>query len=176
MNKVQDLDRKMLQELPQEKLLDVFFMHVRNIWRVDGLYFLGIERQFGTEAATRIDADCWRLMGKLEARELTKLLDIENRDVAALLQVLRNTSWSLYQEEKEIDALPTRGIYRVTKCRTQETRMRKGLGEFPCKNVRFSYLNSFVTEFNSKIRVTCRICPPDKHSRNVWCEWEFTLR
>jgi len=169
-------DREMLKSMPQERLLDLFFMHIRNLWRVDGLYFLGIEEKFGTGAATQIDADCWKVMGKLEARELKNLLTTEKSDIPSLMYALQNTSWSLYQEKKKIEASRTKGVYRVTKCRTQETRIQKGLGEFPCKNVRFSYLKSFAEEFNPNIEVNCRICPPSKHPKNVWCEWEFVLR
>jgi len=169
-------DRQLLKKLPKEKLLDLFFMHIKNLWRVDGLYFLGIEEKFGTQAATQIDVDCWKVMGKLEARELKNLLRIEKNDIPSLMHALKNTSWSLYQEEKQIETSPTKGTFRVTKCRTQETRIHKGLGEFPCKNVRFSYLKSFAEEFNPKAVVNCRTCPPGKHPKNVWCEWEFVLR
>jgi len=160
--------------MPKERLLDLFFMHVRNLWRVDGLYFLGIEEKFGTDAATEIDTNCWNVMGKLEARELKNLLKIEKNDIPSPMHALLNTSWSLYPEEKQIEISSTRAMFRVTKCRTQQTRILKGLSEFPCKSVRFSYLKSFAEEFNPKIKVYCRVCPPDKHSKNVWCEWEFT--
>ena len=166
----------MLNKMSKDALLNLFHMHIRNIWRVDGLYFLGIEEKFGTEAATQIDTDCWKVLGKLEARELKTLLKLEKNDIPSLMFALQNTSWSLYQEQKEIEVSATRGIYRVVKCRTQQTRISKGLGEFPCKNVRFSYLKSFAEEFNPDIKVNCQICPPSKHPENVWCQWEFALK
>jgi len=168
-------DRQMLKAMTKEKVLDLFFMHVKNLWRVDGLYFLGIEEKFGTEAATQIDTNCWKTMGKLEARELKNLLSLKKNDIPAFMQALRNTSWSLYQEEKQIESSLSKGVYKVIKCRTQQTRINKGLGEFPCKNVRFSYLKSFAQEFNPNIKVNCHICPPGAHPKNIWCEWEFTL-
>jgi len=168
-------DRQMLKAIPQEQLLDLIFMHIRNLWRVDGLYFLGIEEKFGTQAATQIDSNCWKIMGKLEARELKTLLQMEKNDIPSFMHALQNTSWSLYQEEKEIETSQTKGVFRVTKCRTQQTRIQKGLGEFPCKNVRFSYLKSFAEEFNPNIKAKCQICPPSLHPDDVWCEWEFTI-
>jgi len=167
-------DYEMLKNLPTEILLNLFHMHIRNLWRVDGLYFLGIEERFGTEAATQIDTDCWKLLGKLEARELKSLLNIGKNDIPTLMYALRNTSWSLYQEEKHVEASPSKGVYRVTKCRVQESRISKAQGIFPCKNVRFSYIKAFVEEFNPKIKVKCRAAPPDERPENVWCEWEFT--
>jgi len=171
----EEQDRKMLSSVPKEKLLDLFFLHIRNLWRIDGLYFLGIEEKFGTNAATEIDADCWKLMGKIEARELKETLGIKENDLPSLLEILRNTSWALYQTKKEIDVTKTRIVFRVTECRIQEARIRKGLGIFPCKQVRFGYLKSFAEELNPKIEVVCKACPPDKRAQGFWCEWEFRL-
>jgi hypothetical protein len=168
-------DYEMLKNMPIEKVLSLFHMHIRNLWRVDGLYFLGIEEKFGTEAATQIDTKCWEILGKLEARELKKLLHIHKNDIPALMYALRNTSWSLYQEDKQIEESLSTAIYRVTKCRVQEVRISKTLDVFPCKSVRFSYLKAFVEEFNPNIKVNCRVAPPDARPKNVWCEWEFRL-
>lgn len=169
-------DLRILGTMSKEKLLSLFFLHIKNLWRVDGLYFLGIEEKFGTKAATEIDASCWKIMGKIEARELKEMLDIKKNHVAALIQTLRKTSWSLYQTEKESEASIEKGVLRVNYCRTQETRISKGLDEFPCKQVRFGYLQSFSKEFNPNIEVVCRTCPPDPHPENLWCEWEFKLK
>src|SRR4030042_988781 len=65
-------DRKTLEKMPTEKLLDYFFLQIRNLWRVDGLYFLGVEKRFGTEVATEIDAAVWETMAAIEAKSLQK--------------------------------------------------------------------------------------------------------
>jgi len=168
-------DRKMLSSIRKEKLFDLFLLHIKNLWRIDGLYFLGIEEKFGTNAATEIDANCWKLMGKIEARELKEALEIKENNLSSLLKILRNTSWALYQTRKDIDATKTSVVFRVTECRIQEARIRKGLSIFPCKQVRFGYLKSFAEELNPKIEVICRVCPPDKKIKDTWCEWEFKL-
>lgn len=169
-------DRDRLSKMSKETLLSLFFLQIRNLWRVDGLYFLGIEKEVDTETATRIDANCWRTMGKLEARQLKKTLGTKETDVGALIETLRNTSWALYQTEKESKASAEKGTFQVTRCRTQETRLNRGMEEFPCRNVRLGYLESFTEEFNSEIHVSCKSCPPDRRVNDVWCKWEFTLR
>lgn len=168
-------DREMLKKVSKETLVDLISMHVRNIWRVDGLYFQGIEERFGSKAASQIDTNCWKVLGKLEARELKTLLNIERDDIPGLMYALKNTSWSLYQEEKLIETSLSKGVYKVKKCRIQETRIHKALGVFPCKCVRFSYLKSFAEEFNPAIEVNCRVCPPGERPENIWCQWEFNL-
>lgn len=168
-------DREMLGEMPREKLLDLFFLQIRNIWRVDGLYFLGIEERFGTQAATEIDRGCWRTMARLEARALSRVLGLKADTIDSFMALLRNSSWALDLVRKEVETSPRRGLLRVVECRTQNTRVTKGLGEFPCKPVRQAYLEGFAKELNPEIQVRCVTCPPDEHPPGTWCEWEFTL-
>jgi len=169
-------DREMLAEMPREKLLDLFFLQVRNIWRVDGLYFLGIEKRFGTQAATEIDRECWNTMATLESRALSKVLGLSADTIDSFMTLLRNSSWALDVAQKEVETSSDKGVFRVVECRTQKTRIAKGLGEFPCKPVRQGYLESFAMESNLNIQVRCVTCPPDEHPSGTWCEWEFTMR
>jgi hypothetical protein len=169
-------DRKTLAEMPMEKLLDYFFLQIRNIWRVDGLYFLGIEKRFGTEAATEIDASVWATMATIEAKSLQRMYKIgENPDVATIIDLLRKSSWALDQPFKTIEINDKRATLSIDKCRTQEARLSKGLCEFPCKKVRFGYLRNFAKTLNPKVEVNCLVCPPDKHPKDLWCKWEFKL-
>jgi len=169
-------DREMLEKMPKEKLFDYFFLQIRNIWRVDGLYFLGIEKKFGTEAATEIDAGVWETMAAIEAKSLQRMFKIsENPDLATVIGLLRKSSWTLDQPFKTIEASDKRATLSIDKCRTQEARLSKGLREFPCKKVRFGYLRTFAKTLNPKIEVNCLVCPPDEHPKNLWCRWEFAL-
>jgi hypothetical protein len=169
-------DRKMLASMPAERLLDYLFLQVRNLWRVDGLYFLGIEKKFGTEAAAEIDAGVWEVMAGIEAKSLQKTFKVgENPDVAKIMELLQKSSWALDQPFKTTEIGNKRAVLSVDRCRTQETRSSKGLGEFPCKKVRFGYLKNFAKTLNPKVKVKCLVCPPDKHPQDSWCKWEFTL-
>jgi hypothetical protein len=169
-------DRKMLMQMPKEQLIEVFLLQMRNLWAVDGLYFLGIEEKFGTENATDIDKNVWEVMGKLEARRLKEIIKIESNDIPSIMNALKHTSWSLDLENKEIAIEKDRGVFRNKNCRVQNTRMKKGLSEFPCKHVRWGYLKSFAKELNPDIEVKCNVCPPDEHPENLWCDWEFEIK
>lgn len=169
-------DREMLAKMPMEKLLDFFFLQIRNLWRVDGLYFLGIEKRFGTEAATGIDAGVWETMAQIEAKSLQRMFKVgENPDVHTIIELLRRSSWALDQPFKTVEISDKKATLSVDRCRTQEARLGKGLGEFPCKKVRFGYLKNFAITLNPKVEVNCTVCPPDKHPKDLWCKWEFTL-
>jgi hypothetical protein len=169
-------DRGMLAKMPIEKLLDFFFLQIRNLWRVDGLYFLGIEKKFDTEAATEIDSSVWEAMAQIEARSLQKMFQAgENPDIPTIIDLLHKSSWALDQPFKAIELGDKRAILSVDRCRTQEARLSKGLCEFPCKKVRFGYLKNFAKTLNPKVEVNCLVCPPDKHPKDLWCKWEFKL-
>jgi len=173
MSYISEEDRTLLKSLPEEKLIEVMMFNNRNVWRVDGLYFLGIEREFGTDAAAAIDAHVWNIMGTLEARTLKGILKLKESTVSVVMEALQYTSWALDQHEKVITVEDNTGILKILNCRTQVTRLNKGLPEFPCKKVRHSYLANFAKEINPRIKCLCVCCPPDEHTGDVWCEWHF---
>jgi hypothetical protein len=169
-------DVKLISLLPKEKIPEYIFMQLRNLWAADGLYFLGIEELNGTEVATKIDAQVWAVMGKIEARKLKEFLGITGTDIPSMMNALQYTTWALDLEDKEIIIKKDHAVIRNVRCRVQNTRLSKGLKEFGCKPVRFGFLKAFAKEFNPDIVVKCTVCPPDNHPENLWCQWEFTLK
>ena len=168
-------EKKLIDDIHEKKLANFIFMHIRNMWAVDGFYYLFIEEKYGTEVATEIDRKVWEVMGKIEARKIKQLFNINGNDIPSFMKALSYSGWSMDLEEKEIIIEKDKGILRNIKCRVQNTRLKNGLTEFGCKPVRWDFLKSFAKEFNSDIDVTCNVCPPDKHPDNLWCEWVFTL-
>ncbi len=171
-----DAERRTLLKLSPEQLVDLLLAQTRNLWAVDGLYFLGIEERYGTEAAADVDRHVWETMGRIEASRLRKTLGVEGNDLTTMLTVLRHTSWMMDLENKELDVDGERAVLRITSCRTQFTRREKGLGEFPCRPVRQGFLAAFAAVFSPDIEVRCLQCPPDEHGDDLWCAWEFVQR
>jgi len=171
-----EIDQDLIHNIPKEKLADFIFMHLRDMWAVDGLYYLGIEERYGTKIATEIDAFVWSVMGKIEARKIKQLFDLEGTDIVTMIEALRYSGWALDLEDKEIEIAGSYAIIRNVKCRVQNTRIKKGLSEFACKPVRLGFLTAFAKEFNPEIEVICKMCPPDEHPDDLWCEWEFSLK
>ncbi len=66
-------------------------------------------------------------------------------------------------------------LLSVTDCHPQKARIRKGLGEFPCRTVGRAYFESLLAELNPDIRFRCLVCPPDEHPDDLWCEWEVWM-
>ncbi|MBN1539807.1 MAG: hypothetical protein JW939_06655 [Candidatus Thermoplasmatota archaeon] len=168
-------DMELLKELEGGQYTDLTFMHLRNMWAVDGLYYLGIEKRFGTEAATEVDAEVWAVMGKIEARKLKKLFGLGNA-LEDMIRGLKFSGWTMDLEDKEWEYLPGKTILRNVECRVQNTRMKDGLSVFPCKKVRFGFLKAFAREFDPNIVVDCIHCPPDERKDGIWCEWAFHMK
>ena len=151
-------------------------MHLRDMWAVDGFYYLFIEEEYGTEVATEIDRKVWQVMGKIEARKIKRLFNIEKNDIPSFMKALSYSGWSMDLEDKEIEIKEKKAILRNVRCRVQNTRKEKGLSEFACKPVRFGFLKAFAQEINPEIEVTCKVCPPDLHPKDLWCEWIFKIK
>lgn len=170
-----EIDKELIQELPKEKIADFIFLHLRDLWAVDGLYYMGIEERYGTKIATEIDQFVWEVMGKIEARRLKEFFGLHEKSIKEMMYALQHSSWALDLEDKEIEIDDKKALIRNVKCRVQNTRIQKGLGEFGCKQVRKGFSEAFAKEFNSRIKLTCNVCPPDDHPDELWCEWEFSL-
>ncbi|MFW3146542.1 MAG: DUF6125 family protein [Thermoplasmatota archaeon] len=168
-------DRALLKGLDDEKYAELTFMHLRNMWAVDGLYFLGIEERFGTEAATDIDANVWTIMGKIESRRLRKLLGL-GKDLDSMIKGLKYSGWTMDLDDKEWEDTDDGIILRTINCRIQLTRRKDGLDVFPCKKVRWGFLKAFAREFDENIEVLCEQCPPDELEEGKWCQWRFRMR
>ena len=82
------------------------------MWAVDGLYYLGIEEDFGTDAATDIDSKVWEILGKIEARKLREFFDIKENDIPSMIKALQYSGWALDLEDKEVIVEENRGIIR----------------------------------------------------------------
>jgi hypothetical protein len=176
MNDARELDTKMLLAHSQDRLMEIFFTHIRNVWRVDGLYFLGIEEKFGTQVATDVDAHSHKVLGKIEARALIQVLEPKERGIPELMTALQHSCWSLDLQERTYEVSKDRAVLTVSVCGTQNTRLKKDLPVFPCKRVRRGYLESFVEAFNPDLQCVCKFCPPDERPGDAWCRWEFTRR
>jgi len=173
MTSSRETDRQMLMRMDKEKLVDLLLLHLRNMWSVDGLYYLGIEQKFGTDSATEIDAGVWRAMASIEAKRLKKTMGLKGKGVAGVMEALRLSGWSLDLENKDIVEGKDEAVFVNTVCRVQNTRVSKGLDVFACKPVRFGYLQQFVKEIDPEVSVECVACPPDKLPEGTWCSWRF---
>jgi hypothetical protein len=163
------------EKLSKEQLVDLAKSYGRLALALDGYWFLGIERAQGIDKAIEIDEEVWRQYGRSEARILKKFLSIET--ASTLEQICRvyllTPVWGNLGARAEIR--DGKCYLSVTDCHPQKARIKKSLGEFPCKSVGIAYFDGLLNELGPTVRYTCCFCLPDDHSDTLWCQWEVWI-
>lgn len=163
------------QKLSKDQLIELAKVYGRFALTLDGLWFLGVEQMHGIDKAIEVDEEVWRQFGKSEAKNLKKFLMI---DVVSKLEdicriYLLTPVFGNLGARAEIRGV--RCYLSVTDCHPQKARIKKGMGEFPCKSVGIAYFDGFLKELSFDIRYKCVVCPPDEHSDKLWCQWEVWI-
>jgi len=165
---------KFLESLSKEELLKCVDMLSKNLLTLDGYWFLGIEDRYGQEVAIDIDREAWERYAVSEARRVKAFLNITEGTLDDMEKAVQLVSIAPVSAV-EVERRPNSVIYTVRNCRPQAARMKSGRGEFPCKPVGIAHLSAFAREINPKFKTRCIRCPPDEHTRDAWCSWEFYL-
>lgn len=141
----------------------------------DGLWFQEVEKRLGLEAAVAIDKAAWARFSPLEAARIRGRLGLPDKGgLEALAKALRGRLYALLNED-DLRLENDRLIYTMTACRVQEARRRKGLDDFPCREVGIVEYDAFARAVDPRLRVRCLSCPPERRSEAYYCSWEFTL-
>lgn len=165
-----------LEKLPKETLIELIKMYSRNWHTCDGLWFSGVEERFGTERALEIDINMWDVSSRVEAKRIKEILRIpENGGLDAVLRTVNFMSWAAkcsYRIERGAGA----ALLTVTSCPPQEARVKSGVGVFVCRPTFQTGFGNVASVIDSRVKVTCKYCPPGPHPADSWCRWEFSLK
>ena len=142
----------------------------------DGLWFQAVEKRYGIEKAIELDKEAWETFTVLEARRIMSRHGIEaGGGLEALKAALQHRLYAHINVQEIVDETPTSFVFRMTDCRVQSARQRKGLDPFPCKEVGIVEYSLFAKTVDSRIKTTCIGCPPDPEQPGFWCAWRFEL-
>jgi hypothetical protein len=163
-----------IPQFKNEELQPYIEFMVNLFRRTDGFWFLGVEHTYGYDAAIKINEEVWHRMGKIMARDIKEKFAIEETGLKALAKVIRYSPWSMISEF-EIDEKDEEVIVSVPHCASQEARLKKGVGEYNCKDMHLGELKGIIEEVDRNIEVECLFAPPDPHPKELFCKWRFTM-
>ena len=142
----------------------------------DGLWFQAVEAERGMAEAIRHDKSAWERFTVIEARRIMRFLGLEpGGGLPALLRALNFRLYALVNEQEVVERSEKHCVFRMRDCRVQSARRRKGMDDFPCKEVGIEEYGRFAATIDPRITTRCLYCPPDEHPEDAWCAWEFTL-
>ncbi len=166
----------LLNTLSKEELIRIIVDDAKNWLAHDGLWFQAVEQRYGIEVAIAADIDAWRSFTVIEAKRIMERLGMQpGGGIPALVECLKHRLYARLNLQDVIEQTEKRVVFRMLDCRVQSARKRKGLPDFPCKDVGVVEYAEFARTIDPRIATRCIACPPDAHPEQFWCAWEFTL-
>ncbi len=166
----------LLSDLSKEELIRIIVDDAKNWLAHDGLWFQAVERRYGIDVAIDADKEAWKYFTVIEAKRIMERLGLDpGGGIPALVTCLQHRLYARLNLQDVIEQGEHRVVFRMLDCRVQSARRRKGLPDFPCKEVGLVEYAEFARTIDPRIGTRCIACPPDEHPEQFWCAWEFSL-
>ncbi len=165
-----------LESYTREQLIELLEITAKDLIAIDGTWFQSLEREQGMDTAMEHDRNAWKRFVPSEARRLRTFLGLdEHCGLEGLARALPLRCTSLANEWEIIWEDDGSLVFRITNCRVQNARARKGMEFHPCKSVGILEYGEFARALDDRLRCECVSCFPDITDETCNCAWRFWM-